>query len=589
MDKRIRQELIQAAQGQIPCDLCIDNIQVVNVFTKEILPAKIFIYNEYIVDVDYYNSSKAYSIDTYDGQNYYLCPGLIDSHLHIESSMLTPRNFANIVIPHGTTTLITDPHELANVSGIDGVKYAIESSKDLPMNQYILIPSCVPAVENMENSGAKFFAEEINQLLDEDNVLGIAEIMDYIGVIKNNPRMLDIIEVGDKKGVFLQGHAPRLRDSELSAYICGGPMSCHESREGEEALEKMRKGLTIDARESSISKNIKAIINALPDKKNIPINLTLCTDDKEATDIIEVGHMNHALKIAVSAGLDPIAAVVAATIQAALSIGLRNLGAIAPRFYADMVLFKELENFEAHAVFFRGRLVAEKGQMIQDISPKSFPIETYDSIHIKKIEVEDLTLYSPDTTKSEILVNVMSYDTVYDRVSNLKQILLPVDNGQIDISQYPNLNFVAIINRHPKNDNICIGIIENFHITKGAFTGTVGHDSHNLTIVYTNPQDALSAIKEIKSLKGGITCVQDGKVLASIALPIAGLLTPLPAKKASDEIKRFNHILQTQFGMNYFSPIMKISTITLLVSPNIKFSDMGLVDVVKQEFIKIFP
>ena len=589
MEKEFRKELVEAAQGIRPCDLCIDNVQIVNVFTKEILPATVFIYGDYIAEVDYNNATSAHAKQHFDGENRFLCPGLIDSHVHIESSMLTPKNFAEAVIPHGTTTIITDPHELANVLGVDGVKYAVQASQNLPMNQYILIPSCVPAVENLENSGAKFFAKEIELLLTEERVLGVAEIMDYMGVIKNSPRMVDIIDMGHSKGCFLQGHAPRLKDSALSAYICGGPMSCHESRDGDEALEKIRKGLTIDARESSISKNITAIVQALPDKKNIPINFSICTDDKEADDLIHAGHMNHALKIAVQAGLDPAAAVTAATLHAAIEIGLPDLGAIAPRRLADMVLFEDLADFKAKAVFFKGKLVAQNGSMIASITQTSLAIESQNSVFIKDFSVDDLSLKAPNPNVSTVKVNVMSYESPLGRVSFLKEFELPVINGKVDISQHPTLNYVAIVNRHENNDSFCLGLIENFHINSGAFAGTVGHDSHNLTIVYTNPEDALAAIHEIKKMQGGIVCIKDKKVKGSLALPIAGLLTPLPLTKAAQEINNLNQILQNEFEMNYFSPIMKISTITLLVSPNVKFSDMGLVDVIEQKFIEIFP
>ena len=589
MEKNFRKELVEAAQGIRPCGLCIDNVQIVNVFTKEILPAKVFIYGDYIAEVDYNNATSAHAKQYFDGENRFLCPGLIDSHVHIESSMLTPKNFAEAVIPHGTTSIITDPHELANVLGVDGVKYAIQASQNLPMNQYILIPSCVPAVENLENSGAKFFAKEIELLLTEERVLGVAEIMDYMGVIKNSPRMVDIIDMGHSKGCFLQGHAPRLKDSELSAYICGGPMSCHETRDGDEALEKIRKGLTIDARESSISKNITAIVEALPDKKNIPINFSICTDDKEADDLIHAGHMNHALKIAVQAGLDPAAAVAAATLHAAIEIGLPDLGAIAPRRFADMVLFEDLSDFKAKAVFFKGKLVAQNGSMITPIAQSSLAIESQNSVFIKDFSVEDLSLKAPNSDVSTVKVNVMSYENPLGRVSFLKEFELPVINGKVNISQHPTLNYVAIVNRHENNDNICLGLIENFHINSGAFAGTVGHDSHNLTIVYTNPEDALAAIHEIKKMKGGIVCIKDKKVRGALPLPIAGLLTPLPLVKAAQEINNLNQILKNEFEMDYFSPIMKISTITLLVSPNIKFSDMGLVDVIEQKFIEIFP
>lgn len=589
MEKIFRTQLVEAAMGKRECDLCIDNVRVINVFSKEILPAKVFVYQGTIADVDYDGTSLCTAKEVFDGENKFLSPGLIDSHVHIESSMLTPQHFAEAVIPHGTTTIVTDPHELANVLGVEGVLYMLEASQHLPMNQFVLAPSCVPAVEHMENSGARFFAPEIETLLSHDRVLGVAEIMDYVGVIHNTPRMVDIVDVGHKSGVFLQGHAPRVRGNDLSAYICGGPQSCHESRDGDEALEKIRKGLTVDARESSISKNIKAIVEGLPDKKNIPINMTICTDDKEAYDLIRTGHVNHALKIAVEAGLDPVAAISAATLHTAIEINQPTLGAIAPGRSADMVIFSDLIQFQAEAVFYRGALVAQNGKMLSLIPNHTFPIESQNTVYVKDLTTDDFQLKPPSPNVPSANVNIMSYDSPMGRVSFLKEnINLPVVNGGVDISDHPQYNYVAVINRHPDNDNIFIGLIENFHIPEGAFAGTVGHDSHNITVVYRNPKDALLAVNRIKELHGGIVCTKDNKIYGEMALPIAGLLTPVPLKEAVVQINNLNEILKKDFELTFFSPLMRISTITLLVSPNVKFSDMGMVDVVQQKFIDIF-
>lgn len=588
MERSLRLELSEAALGKRPCELCIENVRLVNVFTKEILLAKVFIYKGWIAEVDYDGSTLASAQECFDGENLFLAPGLIDAHVHIESSMLTPKNFAEAVLPHGTTTVVTDPHEMANVLGVEGVRYMLDVSEHLPMNQYVLVPSCVPSVEGMENAGASFFAEDVAGLLKLPRVLGVAELMDYVGVINGSPRMADIIDEGAKIGAFLQGHAPQVRGAKLSAYLNAGVQSCHENRFGDEALEKMRKGMWVDARESSISKNMAEIVNCLPDKKNIPVNFCVCTDDKEAYDLIHSGHVNHALKVAVEAGLDPVAAVAAATLHVSLEIGLHEIGAITPRRRADMVLFKNLKDFEAASVFFQGKLVAQNGKLTAPLSSPSSPVESHNSVHIGALTTTDFTLKAPLSDVKSVKVNILSFDSPEGRISQLNTLELPVKNGVVDISGHKTLNYAAVVNRHGKG-TIFLGLIENFHINSGAFAGTVGHDSHNLTVVYTDPEDALTAVNRIKDLRGGIVCVREGNIMGEMALPIGGLLTDKALLAAPEEIRVLNAILKKEFALEFFSPLMRISTITLIVSPKIKFSDMGMVDVEIQKFIPVFP
>ena len=330
MTKEERRELIKVAMGYSNATLKLENANLVNVFSGEIYLANIYIYKKYIADIVEVEKDSFKKADKIiDIQGKYLVPGFIDSHLHIESSHLTPYHFAEAIIPKGTTTIIADPHEICNALGEEGLNYMLKASENLPMNQYFLVPSCIPSVMKLENTGAEFDADLVDKLLEKDRILGLGEVMDYIGVIHNDKRMEDIIDVAYRKNMFLQGHSPELQGSELSAYLCGGPYTCHETRDGVHAIDKIRKGMTVDARESSISKNIASIIENIKSFKS-PRNLTLCTDDREPKDILEKGHINDCVRVAIKAGLEPIEAIRAVTLNTAQIYRLDKRGAIAP-------------------------------------------------------------------------------------------------------------------------------------------------------------------------------------------------------------------------------------------------------------------
>ena len=330
IEPRNKRELLKAALGEINADLAVTNCRVVNVFTGEIYPAVVYVKDGFISHVETEALDGPYKADNvYDGQGRYLIPGLIDSHMHIESSMMTPRNFAKVAIPHGTTTIIHDPHELANVFGAEAVRYMHDSASDLPMRQLVDIPSCVPAVPGCENAGASFSAAEIRELAALERAVGLAEVMDFYGVMNGDKRMMEILEAASERGLYLQGHAPGLCGRQLSAYLCGGPNTCHETTAGDEALRKLRAGMYVDARESSITKNVEAIWNGVKDIRFFD-TLTLCSDDRESDDLLHTGHLNAVARRAIECGMDPVLAIKSATINTAREIGVSRLGAIAP-------------------------------------------------------------------------------------------------------------------------------------------------------------------------------------------------------------------------------------------------------------------
>ena len=584
-----KRQLLKAALGEIKSDLLIKNVQLVNTITGEIYPANVFIYDGMIAHVEYQDLEADHdgAEEVIDGQGQYLLPGFIDAHEHIESSMMTPRNFARTVIPHGTTTVITDPHEIGNVWGVEGVRYMYDSSEELPMRQLIDIPSCVPAVPGLENAGAQFGVAEIEELAGLPRVIGLAEVMDFIDVIQGGERMMDIIDVAEKNGLYLQGHAPFVTGRALSAYLCGGPNTCHESRLGEEAVEKIRSGMHVDARDSSITKNVKEIWEGVKDFKFFD-NLSLCTDDREADDILNSGHMNDVVRAAIRYGMDPVAAIKSATLNNAREAGIENLGAVAPGYAADLQIVESLTELKPSKVFYGGKLVAEKGKLLADIEEKTYPLESRNSVHVKDLTEQDFVLKAP-VKEGTVKVNVMTY---YDlNLSSTEAVCeeLPVKDGKLDLSGDGNLKFVAVVNRYEGNDNLALGVVRGFGITCGALASTVSHDSHNLTIVYDDPKDALIAAEELKRTGGGMCAVKDGQILHTLELPLAGLISLKKAEELAQDSARMKAANRALGLSEMENPLLRIVTLALPVIPEVKMSDLGLVDVNNKKIIPIFP
>lgn len=582
-----KKQLLKAALGEIRSDLAITNVQLVNVITGEIYPADVFVYDGMIAHVEYKNPGTELdkANEVIDGEGKYLIPGFIDAHEHIESSMMTPRNFAKGVIPHGTTTVVTDPHEIANVCGMEGVRYMHEAGEDLPMRQLIDVPSCVPAVPGLENAGAEFFAKEIEELASMDRVIGLAEVMDFLAVIHGEDRMMDIIDVMDKKGLYLQGHAPSVSGRMLSAYLCGGPNTCHESRERNEALEKLRSGMYVDARESSITKNVEEIYEGVKGVKFYD-HFCLCTDDREVDDILHVGHMNDVVRTVIRSGMDPVTAIKSATLNTAREIHIENLGAIAPGYVADMLLVGDLEELKPDLVFFGGRLMAEKGHMTVPIEAREYPLEKVNTMYVKDLKAEDFRIKAPVETGT-VTVNVMEYPDLLLSSTVLTTVEVPVKDGYVCL-EGEDLKFVAVVNRHKGHDTIGLGIVKGFGTTCGALASTVSHDSHNLTVVYDTAENALMAAEALIQCGGGMSAVRDGRLLHVLELPLAGLISLKDAAELAKDSQLMKEANRELGLTGLENPLLRIVTLALPVIPKVKMSDLGMVDVLKKELIPLF-
>lgn len=580
--------LLQAALGKIKVDRAITNVQLVNVITGEIYPATVFIHDGFIVHVEDQNLGDGLDNvkDVIDGQNKYLIPGLIDAHVHIESSMMIPRNFAQASLPHGTTTVITDPHEIANVYGVEGVKYMLEASEGLPQRQLIDIPSCVPSVVDLEYAGAEFKPEHIAELAQYDRVIGLAEVMDFVGVIHGDDRMLDIIDVAEKLGMYVQGHAPGVRGRDLSAYLIGGPNTCHETRVSEEALDKIRKGMYVDARDSSLAKNVTDILDGIKGIRYYD-HLCLCTDDRESDEILNIGHMNDVVNNAIKSGLHPIDAIRSASYNTAREIKADDLGAIAPGFIADMLLVDTLEQIHPTHVFFEGRLVAENTELTEAIEHTTFELETRNSVSTKPLSIEDFII-DVEGRENEVEVNVINYPKATVSLTERTTEVLPIVDGKLDISHDNNLKFVAVINRHHHQDKVGLGVIRNFGTNKGTLATTISHDSHNLTVVYDNVEDALVAANELIRVGGGQTAVINGEVQYTLELNVGGLMStkdPVTLANEANKMKAVNR----EFGLvELENPLLRIVSMALIVIPAFKMSELGMIDVLNKKVIPTF-
>jgi adenine deaminase len=581
------ENMIKASLNLIENDLVITNCKVINVFTGEILPADVYIYDGFISHVEYECVGDLTAVkEVYDGNGKFLSPGFIDAHVHIESSLLTPGNYAEAVVPLGTTTVITDPHEIANVFGKQGVKYMIEASAELPMRQLIDLPSCVPSVSELEHSGASFYYDDIEEMLQWDRVIGIAEVMDYEGVINSESRIHDILAVAKKHQVYMQGHAPQVSGRELSAYLCAGPSTCHESRSAGEALEKYRNGMKVDIRDSNSNANVMRIVPGM-NKLKYRDNLCFCTDDRKCNVLLKDGHMNGVIRDAISAGMDPVDAIRCATYNIAKEIKLEKLGAIAPGYVADMVLIDDLINIKPLVVFFDGRLVSENGKLTEPICLKDFELEKVNSINIRKMSASDFQLKVDKHQFSDVSLNLIEYESYESSVTHCVSEAFKVKDGYVLLDTKKDTMYAAVINRYSLETK-SIAVIRRFGISEGAIASSVSHDSHNVTVVYDNADNAVIAVNSLIEYGGGMVAVKDGAVICSLDLPVAGLMSTLKAKEVAPLVTKMaeaNRLLGNHYLEN---PISRITILSLIVSPDIKLSDMGMVDIKTKKIIPVF-
>ncbi len=566
-------ERIRIASGEGKADLLIKNGRVVNVFSGEVEKKDVAIFGGVIIGFGDYRAR-----EIIDVKGDFLCPGLIDGHVHIESSMVTIPEFARAVLPNGTTTVIIDPHEIANVLGQKGVRFMVESTRGIPLNVFVMIPSCVPAT-HMETSGATLKAVDLKPLLKEPWAIGLAEMMNFPGVIFRDPEVLKKIEMA--KGKRIDGHAPSLSEKGLYAYLSAGIRSDHECTTLKEAKEKMKNGMWIMIREGTTARNLKDLLPLITSKNSR--RFFFVTDDRHPKELLEEGHINSMVKKAMQWGIDPILAIQMATLNAAEYFRLDDLGAIAPGYRADIVTFDSLTRFRIKKVFKDGVLVAEDGKILSHSMGNLSLFSTIRKrgLRIKTIKKNDLLLQSdqPFAKIIQLIPNQIVTKKVVKKISLKDGVAYP--NIKEDILK------IIVVERHRATGNIGIGFVQGFGLKKGAIGSTVAHDSHNLVIVGTNDRDILKTVEIIQAMGGGLAAVSDEKVIASLPLPIAGLM----AEGSVSQVRlRMETLLNAakELGCKLGDPFMTLSFLSLPVIPELKITDKGLVDVNQFKIVPLF-
>ena len=566
-------ERIRIASGEGKADLLIKNGRVVNVFSGEVEKKDVAIFGGVIIGFGDYRAR-----EIIDVKGDFLCPGLIDGHVHIESSMVTIPEFARAVLPNGTTTVIIDPHEIANVLGQKGVRFMAKSTRGIPLNVFVMIPSCVPAT-HMETSGATLKAVDLKPLLKEPWAIGLAEMMNFPGVIFRDPEVLKKIEMA--KGKRIDGHAPSLSEKGLYAYLSAGIRSDHECTTLKEAKEKMKNGMWIMIREGTTARNLKDLLPLITSKNSR--RFLFVTDDRHPKELLEEGHINSMVKKAMQWGIDPILAIQMATLNAAEYFRLDDLGAIAPGYRADIVTFDSLTRFRIKKVFKDGVLVAEDGKILSHSMGNLSLFSTIRKrgLRIKTIKKNDLLLQSdqPFAKIIQLIPNQIVTKKVVKKISLKDGVAYP--NIKEDILK------IIVVERHRATGNIGIGFVHGFGLKKGAIGSTVAHDSHNLVIVGTNDRDILKTVEIIQAMGGGLAAVSDEKVIASLPLPIAGLM----AEGSVSQVRlRMETLLNAakELGCKLGDPFMTLSFLSLPVIPELKITDKGLVDVNQFEIVPLF-
>lgn len=566
-------EQIKGANKSIPCDLVIKNISIIDVFGQETFISDVGIKNGYIVGIGNYHGN-----EIIDGTGKYICPGLIDAHAHIESSLTTPAEYCKAALLHGVTSLIADPHEIANVLGLDGIKLMLKLSEGLPFNFFFMLPSCVPAT-SFENSGAILTSNDLSNLYSNAQVLGLAEVMDFPSVINCEEDMINKIYDAKNLNLRIDGHGAGLNTEALNAYCTANIRTDHECHLKEEVTDRIRRGMYVLIREGTVAKNLKELIKVASIKNSR--RLCFCTDDRHIDDLILNGSIDSSIRYAIKAGLNPETAIQMASLNSAECYKLNDLGAIAPGYKADFIILNNLENFQIQSVYKDGQLVVDNGILVENNIPTP-KIETTNSLNIKDLSKDklDITLYNKSII-NVIKVIPNKLETIHLR----EPISSPSNKFIADIEK--DLLKVAVIERHKGTGNVGVGIINGMELKSGAIATTIAHDSHNLIVVGTNDSDMLFATEKLKEIGGGIIVVEDGKVLSSIKLEIGGLITDRPINSIMNDLEELHNSIKKVAPTINFNPFLTLSFLSLPVIPDIKITDKGIFDVKKFDFIDI--
>ena len=579
--------LVRTALGREKADLVIRGGNLVNVNSGELLEnVDVAIKRDRIALIGKADHTIGDSTLVIDARGQYLVPGFLDGHVHVESSMVTVTQFAKAVLPHGTTSVFIDPHEIANVFGLRGVKLMLDESKGLPLKVFVCIPSCVPAAPGFETAGAEITPADVAEALRWEGVIGLGEMMNYPGVLHEDERVHEEIQLTLRAGKVVEGHADGLLDVELAAYAAAGITSCHESTRMVDGVQRLRLGMYAMIREGSAWRDVAEVIKCITKKGLDPRHVILVTDDRHPENLLEEGHMDHVVRRAVEEGVDPIIAVQMATLNTAEHYGIsRDIGSIAPSKCADILILDNLPRVVVDTVIADGVVVAKQGKVLIDLVPPKYPDFVRRSIRLRRpIAPQDLSVRAP-IEGGKVKVRVIGVVEAKVITRHLQRHL-EVKGGEVQPNPKEDVAKVAVVERHRLTGNIAVGFVSGFGFREGAVASSVAHDSHNLLAVGVNDNDMAFAINKLAEIGGGMIAVRDRETLALVELPIAGLMSDKPVEKVSEDVRKLRDAW-IELGCTIESPFMTMSLLALPVLPELRITDKGLVDVVRFHMVNV--
>ena len=573
MEKQKLIKLIDVAAGRKKADLVLKNAKIVDVFQAKILIGDIAISDGYIAGIG--GSYQGVEERNYTGK--YVAPGFIEAHIHIESSYVSPEEFSRVFIPRGTTTILADPHEIVNVAGLKGLDYMVNAAKNAKMDIRYMMPPCVPAT-NFETSGADLYADDMEDALKTGKVDGLAELMNFPGVINADDKMIDEILMAKKYGARIDGHAPQVVGKDLNAYIAAGPANDHECSTLEEAEERLARGMYLLLREGSVTQDLRKllpIVNTANSRRCL-----LSGDDVQAKTAINKGHLDNSIRICIDEGLNPITAIQMATLNPAEYCGLNDRGAIAPGRRADMVVFESLEDFAVEETYILGEKLSQGNKYLGEVN--YYPIDSVESsMHVKDFTRKKLQLHLNSDKVRAIGVVPGEVLTTEEHVTVRRD-----GDGNFVYNDQEDVTKIVVVERHHNTGNVNVNLLSGYGIKAGAIAISIGHDSHNIIATGTNDDDIFMAVNELIKQEGGAVVVKDEKVISRMELKIAGLMCNLPAEKMIAQQDALDETVHEELGVpDNVNPVMTLSFIPLAVIPKLKITDKGLVDVEKNAFV----
>lgn len=559
-----KQHLVDVAAGRKRADLVLKNATYINVFSNELCKGDIAVAKGQIVGMGSYEGETEVDVT-----GKIVCPGFVDAHIHLESSLVSPKEFARAVLPHGTTTVITDPHEITNVMGTDGIDYMLQATEGLPIDVRFMLPSCVPATP-LDESGANLDYRAIDSFYEHGRVQGLAEMMNFVGVINGDAEVISKIVAAQAHHKKIDGHAPGIRGKDLAAYVAAGVYSDHECSDMEDAMAKLRNGQFIMIRDGTAAKNLEALVDLL--KQPYYDRCMFCTDDKHPIDLLEKGHIDYIIKKAISYGVDPIVAVKTACHNPARYFALNNRGAIAPGYLADFAVIDNFENFNVELVYKKGVLTCKNGEVQDFPAPE---IDDYlvkrahDTFHVAHLSAEDFKDERPRGVIGLVPGEIVSTDNGYASGVDIEKDILKI----------------AVIERHKNTHHIGLGYLQGYGLKRGAVATSISHDSHNIIVVGTNEADMACAANAIVEHHGGIAIVEDGKLLGGVVLEIAGIMSEESLVTVNEKLEHAKELASEMGVSRGIDPFMTLSFMSLPVIPTLRLTTRGVIDVIKQQYI----